>query len=791
MVSQVTQPDLFGNSLLAGPARGTGLYADIVFDRPIDQAYTYAVPEDLRATVGVGKRVLAPFGRGERVTAGYCVGVNQTEPTREVKELRRVLDDEVLLTSDLLRLTRWIADYYLCGWGQVLNAVVPAGAKEQAGTRAIGFLEPVPEAELPQPPPTLTAKQQAALDLLRAAGQPVEPQVLARRLGCGPGPVDALVVKRVARRLVRRMDRFTRTTEAEPSSEAPVTLNPDQLTAWAPLEQALARGSPASGRRQSPVAGGREPAGFHAFLLYGVTGSGKTEIYLRAIEEVVRQGKEAIVLVPEISLTPQTIQRFQGRCGEVAVLHSHLGNAERGGQWRRVARGEVHVVVGARSAVFAPTRRLGLIVIDEEHEGSFKQESTPRYHARDVAVMRARLENVPIILGSATPSLESWHNAERGQYTLLRLPNRVLDRPLPTVKLIDLRHEVPASGGRQHPVRGRFRALSPTLERALRDTLREGGQAMLLLNRRGFSTHVHCPACGHVETCRFCDLALTFHRQREVLLCHYCGYEQAPPERCAECRQAAVRYYGLGTEKLETEIQEMFPNFVVRRMDSDSMKRPGSHGRVLAAFRKGLIHILLGTQMIAKGLDFPNVTFVGVVNADIGLHVPDFRSSERTFQLLSQVAGRTGRGPRGGKVWIQTYNPEHPSITLAAAHDYEKFAELEMAHRQGHNYPPFNRLVRLIVRSREQEAGALFTERLAAGFTRGLERSPKIAAAGIRILGPAEAPVFRLKGYYRYHFQLQSASAAALHQLVRTVLPAVRPSTGVEFTLDVDPLNML
>ncbi|HXG12920.1 MAG TPA: primosomal protein N' [Gemmataceae bacterium] len=765
-MAQTTQGELFGE-VESPPAQSAGLFAEVVFDRPLDQAYTYAVPEGLRHAVAVGKRVQAPFGKGDKPTVGYCVGLTETAPARPVKEIRKVLDAEALLTPNLLRLTRWMADYYLCGWGQVLNAVVPAGVKEQAGTRPAVFLEAVPEEELPQPAPPLTPKQSAALDQLRAAGKPVEMRQLARQVRCGSGPLEALVEKGFARRVVRRIDRFTDGTEEPIAVEGPVLLNPDQLKAWAPIEQRLRQG------------------GFQAFLLHGVTGSGKTEIYLRAIEEVVRQGKEALVLVPEISLTPQTIQRFRGRCGEVAVLHSHLGDAERGGHWRRVAAGQVQVIVGARSAIFAPARRLGLIVIDEEHEGTFKQESTPRYHARDVGVMRARLENIPILLGSATPSLESWYNAQRGQYTLLSLPNRVLDRPLPRVALIDLRR-VPPSGGR-------YSALSPALERAMKEALRAGGQVMLLLNRRGYATHVHCPACGHVEACRFCDLALTYHRQREVLLCHYCGYEQAPPEQCPQCGQNQVRYQGLGTEKLQAEIEAKFPGYVVRRMDSDTMRRPGSHGRVLAAFRRGLIHILLGTQMIAKGLDFPNVTLVGVVNADVGLHIPDFRSAERTFQLLSQVAGRAGRGPRGGQVLVQTFNPEQPCIALAAAHDYTGFVTQELAHRRAHNYPPFQRMARLIVRSRDRDAAGAFAERLAAAFTAGMRAltPPGTEPAEVRLLGPAEAPVFRLKGYYRFHFQLQSPSAAILHELLRNVLQTIRPPSEVEFTVDVDPLNML
>jgi len=722
------------------------------------------VPDGLRDRVAVGKRVLAPFGKGDKPTVGFCVRVAKTGPDREVKSLLRVLDDEALLTPDLLRLTRWMADYYLCGWGQVLNGVLPAGAKQQSGTRAVAFLEAVPEVELPQPPPTLTAKQAAVLQVLRAAGQPLEPRQLAERATCGPGPIAALIGKLVVRRVTRRLDTFAQDGEEGTVPSTPLTLNADQLGAWAPLEMAVRAG------------------GFHAFLLHGVTGSGKTELYLRAIAEVVRQGKEALVLVPEISLTPQTIEQFRGRFGTVAVLHSDLGDAERGWQWRRVAGGQVQVVVGARSAVFAPARQLGLIVVDEEHEASFKQEQTPRYHARDVAVMRARLENIPIVLGSATPSLESWHNAEKGQYTLLTLPNRVLDLPLPQVSLIDLRHEF-QRGGKWH-------ALSPSLERAVRDALKDGGQVILLLNRRGFATHVHCPACGHVESCRFCDVALTFHRQRGVLLCHYCGFESAPVENCSQCGQKAVKYQGLGTEKLQAEIEERFGGFVVRRMDSDTMKRPGSHARVLTAFRHGLIHILLGTQMIAKGLDFPNVTLVGVVNADVGLHIPDFRSAERTFQLLSQVSGRAGRGPRGGRVFIQTFNPEHPSVVRAAAHDYLGFVNAELPHRQAHHYPPFQRLARLIIRSKKQEAAAAFAERLAGVFNVALSRQAAPAEA-VRLLGPAEAPVFRLKNYYRFHFQLQSASAAVLHQLLRDVLATARAPAGVEFTVDIDPYNML
>ncbi|MCZ2340193.1 MAG: primosomal protein N' [Bacteroidales bacterium] len=747
------------------------LFAEIVFDRPLDHAYTYAVPETLREQIAVGKRVRAPFGRGDRSTDGFCVGVTEQMPDREVKSITEVLDEESLLDDPLLRLTRWMADYYLCGWGQVLHAVVPAGVRANAGTKSAVFVEAVPQAELPNPLPTVSPKQKQALDRLRAAGQPLEQSQLGRELG-GTGAIAGLVSKGLVRKFTERVERNAATephaAAAEPTPQRPeLVLSADQQAAWETIHAGL------------------QTSGFHAYLLHGVTGSGKTEIYLRAIEEVIRQGKEAIVLVPEISLTPQTIERFSGPEHSVAVLHSHLTNAERGGHWRRIASGLAQIVVGARSAVFAPTRKLGLIVIDEEHENSFKQESIPRYHGRDVAVMRASLAGIPIILGSATPSLESWHNAAKKSYTLLELPTRVASRPMPTVKLVDLRHE-PKTPGKHF-------AIGPTLEMAMRQTLKDNGQVILLLNRRGYSTHIHCPGCGHVAQCIHCDLALTFHRAKAALLCHYCGWESAPVLQCVQCGQDSVRYQGLGTEKLQVEIEGKFPDRVVQRMDSDTMSKPGSHRRVLDAFREGKIQILLGTQMIAKGLDFPNVTLVGVINADVGLHMPDFRAAERTFQLLAQVAGRAGRGDRNGLVMVQTFTPDHPCIALAAQHDYHSFARLELALRKEHAYPPYQRMARVIVRSENQAAAEAFAETLAGSFQQAVVHSTRRfpAAAPVRVLGPAECPVFKLKGYYRFHFQLQSDNSGLLHTVLREVLLVSKPPHGVEFQVDVDPYSML
>jgi primosomal protein N' (replication factor Y) len=758
-------------------------FVEIVFDRPMDHAYTYAVPDRLAAQVAVGKRVEAPFGRGDRGIPGFCVRVASEAPTRAVKSILRVLDDDALVDDHLMKLTRWMADYYLCGWGQVLHALVPAGVRENAGTRQAIFLESLPPEALPNPLPTVSPQQKIVLDRLKLEARAVEQGQLCRLAKASPAVVGGLVKKGLIRKFTERIESNEATDDtSEPSPH--IEMNADQLAAWEPVHKALASGG--GGPFDSDFAenqGAHAPRspvhGFQAFLLHGVTGSGKTEVYLRAIEEVVRQGKEAIVLVPEISLTPQTIARFRGRCGNVAVLHSHLTDAERGAYWRRVAAGSIQVVVGARSAVFAPTRKLGLIVIDEEHEHTFKQESTPRYHARDVAIMRARLENIPILMGSATPSLESWHNAQRGNFTLLKLPKRVEERPMPPVKLVDLRHE-PKTPGKHF-------AIGPTLERAMRENLKAGGQVILLLNRRGFSTHVHCPACGHVAQCAHCDLSLTFHRKRSALVCHYCGWETPPFHSCPACGDGAIRYQGLGTEKLQTEIESKFPSYVCQRMDSDTMTRPGSHEKTLDAFRAGNIQILLGTQMIAKGLDFPNVTLVGVVNADTGLHLPDFRSAERTFQLLAQVAGRTGRGDKGGHVMVQTLTPEHPCIALAAKHAYVPFAAQELAHRKEHKYPPFERMARLIVRSENEEAAEKFSNELAGAFQEAIKR----VSAEVRLLGPAECPVFKLKNHFRFHFQVQSASSGALHDAIRTVLAIAKPPNGVEFQVDVDPYNML
>jgi primosomal protein N' (replication factor Y) (superfamily II helicase) len=513
--------------------------------------------------------------------------------------------------------------------------------------------------------------------------------------------------------------------------------------------------------------------------LHGVTGSGKTEIYIRAIQEVVSYGRQAIVLVPEISLTPQTRQRFRARFGRVAVLHSHLTDAERHAEWQDIARGSVPVVVGARSAIFAPTPQLGLIILDEEHESSFKQDTAPRYHAREVALRRAAAENVPMVLGSATPSLESWHRGQIGSYRLVSLPRRIFDRPMPAVVTIDLRNET-----RDQLSTG---AISRPLQSAMKAALDEGGQVILLLNRRGFATHIQCAGCGHVVRCAHCDIALTHHRDSAIALCHYCDHEIPAPTRCPECQFMGIRYSGLGTQKLEAEVRARFADYRTLRMDTDTMQGPGSHERALAAFRNGEVQILLGTQMIAKGLDFPNVTLVGVVNADTALHLPDFRAAERTFQLLVQVAGRTGRGPKGGRVLVQTFSPDHAAIKAAVRHDYQTFAAEELPNRESLGYPPFGSMSRLVIRSPQEPLAREFADHLGKLITDTLARHE----AAARVLGPAPAPIAKLRGRHRFQLQVQGPDADLIRAALREATTGLKTPDEVQWIVDVDPIDML
>jgi primosomal protein N' (replication factor Y) len=516
------------------------------------------------------------------------------------------------------------------------------------------------------------------------------------------------------------------------------------------------------------------------FLLQGVTGSGKTEVYLRALATGLAQGKPGVVVVPEIALTPQTAQRFEERLGSrgVAVLHSHMSDGERAEAWRAIRAGRMGVVLGARSALFAPLPRLGCIVVDEEHEGTYKQEGAPRYHARELALQRARAAGAVLILGTATPSLEAAHAAQQGTFTLLKLPQRIHGRPLPPTQVVSMQDE--------NRETKRYNYLSRALAEEIHNALGRGEQAILFLNRRGYATVITCLHCGHTARCTRCDIALTSHRARNVLRCHYCNRETPAPDRCPICGAPGVKFWGLGTERLENEVRERFPQAQLARMDSDTMRRRSAYVETLSAFRAGRIQLLLGTQMIAKGLDFPNVTLVGIVLADTALHLPDFRARERTYQLLEQVAGRAGRGEKGGRVVVQSYLPEDPAIRYAAAHDYDGFAAAELPGRRAYGYPPFTRLARVVVQGPKKEK--VEPAARAAGDALRFETR----GSAIQVLGPSVPPIAQLRGKHRFHLLVKAPDGELLAELLSGPAGrALRQLRGAQATVDVDPQNML
>ncbi|MFQ5733384.1 MAG: primosomal protein N', partial [Planctomycetaceae bacterium] len=736
------------------------LTAAIVFNRPVDVVFHYVVPDELRGQLQAGQRVRAPFGRGDRMTVGFCVGLGPPpDSDRRLKSIESVIDREPLLSARMLELTRWIADDYLCSWGQVLETVVPAGVKRKSGTREVSVFRPAPhlrelydgrdgrKSVLRGDAPKLPSKQRAVVQLLLQSAGPLTAAEISDAVGCGTSPIESLRKKGLIHRSHER--RAVADVIAESvQREDDLTLNAFQKHALEEIVTALRD-------RQH-----------QSFVLLGVTGSGKTEVYIQAIREVVGYGRQAIVLVPEISLTPQTIRRFRSRFDSVAVLHSHLSDVDRHREWQRIAEGNVQVVVGARSAVFAPAPQLGLIVIDEEHETSFKQDTTPRYHAREVARKRAELEGVPLVLGSATPTLESRHRAQTGENVLLELPRRVNDLPLPPVVIVDVRNDPHISHGS---------AIGRALALAVGNALRDGGQVILFLNLRGFSPTLWCRACGGGVKCPDCDITLTWHKDRNVALCHSCDYESSAVTHCPNCGHAGVRHLGIGTQRLEQEVKARFPDHRCLRMDSDSMRKPGSHDRALESFRNCEVDILLGTQMIAKGLDFPNVTLVGVVNADTMLHQPEFRAAERTFQLIAQVAGRTGRGEKGGRVFVQSCLPAEPAIVFASQHNYNGFAAAELAHRRELNYPPFQQLVRVILRGpRDDDVQAAARE-----LVRQLREQLATEGPDVRVLGPAPAPIGRIRGLYRYHLQLAAADLSPVRDVWKRLIGEFRFPSGV------------
>lgn len=735
--------------------------ARVAFPEPPWGPYDYEIPPLLAAKIVPGVRVEVPLGRGDRGITGYCVAVEHTRVMgRKLKLVTRARDATPLITPAMLDLTRWMAEHYLHPQGQVLEGIIPAGVRYEAGTREAVLLEPADDLPARLAEAKLTDNQRRVIEILRASDKPLTVQDLAARSKTTAATIATLRKRGLIVAHRERVATGALNTDIARRQAAHV-LHPDQVRALATIEQQIAS------RRSGTI------------LLHGVTGSGKTEVYVRAMESVVQFGRQAIILVPEISLTPQTVERFRARFDQVAVLHSHLSDVERHRHWQRIRAGEVQVIVGARSAVFAPTPNLGIIVIDEEHDASFKQSTAPRYHARAVAHQRSLRENVPLVLGTATPSLESWQDVLLGKSTVVSLPVRVAARPLPIVDIVDLRNEY-----RERVARG---AISLPLKRAIQEALAAKGQVILLLNRRGYSTSIQCPACGVAIQCPNCDIALTHHKQGHKTVCHYCDYESSVPERCPDCGRDEIRFAGLGTQKLEAEVKARFPDARVLRMDSDTMQKHGSHEAALTRFRNHEVDILLGTQMIAKGLDFPDVTLVGVVNADSALHFPDFRASERTFQLVTQVAGRTGRGDKGGRVLVQTSSPEHPAINCALTHDFDAFARHALSERAEYFYPPFTSLIRIIIRGPEESPTHEFAKQIGAALATKL----KDAGDEVRILGPATCPLARLRNYYRFHIILQAKDAALIREAASEAQREFDAPEKIEWTVDVDPQDML
>jgi len=719
------------------------MYARVAFDLPVPTEFTYEVPAELENGLRAGQRVRVPFRTQSRV--GYLVAFEEESAVERVRPITAVVDHEPIVPEDLLALARWIARYYGCSLGEALQGMLPGGVRR--GAPRVRVVVRTGEGELP----ARARKAAAVLEALEKFDRPPPVRELLEQAGASRAALKTL--ERAG--LVRIEPRAEDLESRPPSSgafETPPVLEEPQRAAL-------------DGMRADLI----EPR-FAVHLLLGVTGSGKTEVYLRAIAETVAAGRQAIVLVPEIALTPQTVRRFQARFPRVEALHSQQTEATRRQAWQRIRRGEADVVIGPRSAVFAPVPRLGLLVVDEEHEGSFKQEQSPRYHARDAGIVRARHVGCPVVLGSATPSLESYRNAQRGRYVLHKLPHRARGIPMPPVRVIDMTQQ-------KDPL------FSRPMRHAVAEAVAAGGQAILFLNRRGFATLLSCGRCGHRLGCPHCSSALVFHKGRRKTVCHICGHETKAPEKCPECHHGELTTLGCGTERVEEDAARAWPGVAIERIDSDSAR--GSRLEdALERFRKGETRILIGTQMIAKGHHFPRVTLVGIVNADTALHLADFRANERTFSLIAQVAGRAGRGDDGGEVLVQTFNPEHYAIRHATRHDFEGFAEEELEEREMLGLPPSRRCALLTISAEdEQDARAV-----ARGIGELLE--PEAKRREVEMRGPAKAPMERVRGRWRFMILLLGDDAGALAKLCR-IARAARFPRRIDLVVDVDPVAVL
>ena len=749
-------------------------FALVMVDDSGGNAFDYELPEPVAASLQVGSRVRVPVRT--RTMLGTILELRDTTEARGVKPIAEVVSAEPILSPLLIKLGHWIADYYCCPLEAALRSVLPnVIRKAQIGHKKQLFARLAREVSAEEIE-ALRGKaplQAGVVEFLTAAQKPVAVAELAQQCDANHQVINALVKKGLLLSEDEKVERdpFERETFV---AAAPLALNEEQVGVFARVRAAI----DISHRSLETDRTAATNAAPRPMLLHGVTGSGKTEIYLQAIQIVVERGQSAIMLVPEISLTPQTVERFKSRFAatqhEVAVLHSHLSEGERHDEWHKIREGRARIVIGARSAIFAPCSNLGLIVVDEEHENSYKQEETPRYHARDIAVLRASMEKCACLLGSATPSMESYYNATLGKYELLNMKLRVDDKKMPLIRIIDLRMESVKKSA----------ILSEKLITAINARLEKKEQTILFLNRRGFSTSLICPTCGHVCTCPNCSVSLTFHRTAARIVCHICGYAAVAPSKCPECKDPAIRYSGTGTEKVEDAVSKLFPKAVVKRMDADAMTRRDSYRETLGAFRTGKIDILVGTQMIAKGLHFPNVTLVGIINADLALHLPDFRAGERTFQLLTQVAGRAGRGDVEGEVFVQSFTPFSPAIQFARHHDFEGFWEQEIEFRKQWGYPPFTHLVIIHIRSPHEARASFSTETLHRRLAESLP-------PGTTLSEPAPAPLEKSHGNFRFQLMLRTKAILKLSRHLRSVLDKLPFPEDVIVTVDVDAYQLM
>jgi len=780
------------------------MIARVSLEIALRKEFDYLIPPGLTGQIEVGSRVQVPFG--PRKIYGCVTALAEESAHANLKPILKVIGAQTMVTPKVLQLARWIAEYYCCAPETALKSVLPEAIRKkketEAGWKKQLFVRALPVVgELPR----LAKRQQEVWNIIEERRE-----ILLTELLELAETTAATVRKLEDRGLVEITSEIS---ERDPYAREhilpsqPLLLNPAQAAA---LEKVKSRMSEAGSRKSatgSPTSDLRLPSS--VFLLHGVTGSGKTEIYLQALAHALAQGKGAIVLVPEISLTPQTVERFKARFSSgklqtlVAVLHSHLSAGERHDEWHKIRQGRARIVIGARSAIFAPVEPLGLIIVDEEHEHTYKQEEAPRYHARDVAIMRGQMENAVVVLGSATPSLESYYNCKKGKYTLLELPERVDNQKMPHVRVVDMRQAAYKEKG--PPI------FSPQLKEAITQRLERGEQTILFLNRRGYSTALQCPKCGFVANCPNCSLALTYHRIEQKLSCHICGHNEKVPSVCPndKCKNPAIRFAGTGTQKVEEMLGKLFPNARVRRMDADTMKRKDDYRKTLGDFRVGKTDILVGTQMIAKGLHFPNVTLVGIIYADLALHQPDFRAGERTFQLLTQVAGRAGRGDVEGEVFVQAFTPFHPAIQYARRHDFTGFYEQEIEFREQLKYPPLSRVALLTLKGRNEDKVKFSAEHLrkvlesTVHVSQPTVHSPQLDSRqtgdrGLKTLdfrdliiaGPAPAPLLRAEQFYRYQIMLRTRAMSRLSQALAKIIETLTLPDDVTLAVDIDPVNL-